>query len=138
MPDILIVHLKRFAYDGTGFKKLSNLVNFPLTYFDLSSIMSSSETRAGITVSTAKENYMYDLYAVVNHSGSVEGGHYTCFCLNTEDGKRWLYYDDNRVFEVTGEIESEIITSKAYILFYKRQRFASSNVVNLAALENKA
>ncbi|CAG9332096.1 unnamed protein product [Blepharisma stoltei] len=139
VPDILIVHLKRFSFDGNGFKKLSNLVTFPLTYLDLSSIMANTENKTGITISTTKENYMYDLFAVVNHSGSVEGGHYTCFCLNAENEKRWLYYDDNLVFEVTGDVENEIITSKAYILFYRRQRFASSNVVNLSAIEtNKA
>ena len=78
-------------------------------------------------------NNLYDLFAVVNHSGNVFGGHYTCSCIGEIAGeKKWLYYDDDRVYQLQdSHTFNEIVTSKAYILFYKRQRFAPSNVISL-------
>ncbi|CAG9314363.1 unnamed protein product [Blepharisma stoltei] len=136
VPDILIIHLKRFRYNKNRLEKICNTINFPLESLDISSWMLSSEKTVGNTVSTTRENCMYDLFAVVNHSGgSVEGGHYTCYCLHkTEEKSTWLYFDDDRVYSVTEDAEKEIVTSRAYILFYRRQRFAPSNVVNLFAL----
>ena len=42
------------------------------------------------------EPVYYDLYAVSNHYGSLNGGHYTATCLNSIKNK-WYYFDDSRV-----------------------------------------
>lgn len=55
---------------------------------------------------------LYDLLAVVNHSGSMAQGHYTAFVK--EIGK-WFRFDDTWVREVD---EEEVVASEAYILFY--------------------
>lgn len=58
----------------------------------------------------------YDLYAIINHYGSINGGHYTSFVKN-ERTNTWLQYDDSYVKEV---LESKVRSQFAYILFYKR------------------
>ncbi|CAG9317700.1 unnamed protein product [Blepharisma stoltei] len=132
VPDILIIHLKRFSFLNGQLAKINYKVTFPLQDLDISSWMISSEKTSGNTVSTTRENCLYDLFAVVNHSGNLGSGHYTSYCL--ANNKTWLFYDDDKVYEVTGDLEEELITPRAYILFYRRRRFASSNVVNLSAL----
>ena len=39
----------------------------------------------------------YNLYAVVNHYGSFECGHYTSYCQNQN---KWYCFDDNSVNEM--------------------------------------
>ena len=136
LPDILIVHLKRFRYEGTRPLKITNKVDFPLTDLDMSVILTENRGSMKInelTESNSRDNNLYDLFAVVNHSGNVFGGHYTCSCIGEIAGeKKWLYYDDDRVYQLQdSHTFNEIVTSKAYILFYKRQRFAPSNVISL-------
>jgi len=131
VPDILIIQIKRFSFRGFIPQKINNLVEFPTKCLDISNWMLSSQKKAGLTISDARENFMYDLFGVVNHSGSAMGGHYTSYCLNQDKTDTWLYHDDDRVFQVTGDTQQELVSPKAYILFYKRQRVASSNLVNL-------
>lgn len=133
LPDLLIIHLKRFRFEGNNPTKINNKIEFPLNTFDLNSIFVNNNFDFDYTQSNAKDNNYYDLFAVVNHSGNVYGGHYTCSCLVDNGGeKKWLYYDDDQVYELQGNIENEIVTRKAYILFYKRQRMSSSSLIQLS------
>jgi len=61
-----------------------------------------------------KSKYVYDLYAVSNHSGGCHGGHYYAFCKNNDNN--WYKYDDNVVYTLN---ESKVVDSSAYCLFYK-------------------
>ncbi|XP_022644966.1 ubiquitin carboxyl-terminal hydrolase 43-like isoform X2 [Varroa destructor] len=65
-------------------------------------------------------NFIYDLYAVCNHHGTMQTGHYTAFCKNPVNGL-WYHYDDAIVSTVTDE--SHLTTRDAYILFYQRNTF---------------
>jgi ubiquitin carboxyl-terminal hydrolase 4/11 len=47
-----------------------------------------------ITLKDEPEPVLYDLYAVSNHFGSLNGGHYTATCLNEATGK-WYYFNDS-------------------------------------------
>lgn len=60
---------------------------------------------------------IYDLYAVCNHTGNMNSGHYTAFCRNHRDGQ-WYSYDDTQVNPIS---ESEVVTKGAYMLFYSRR-----------------
>lgn len=60
---------------------------------------------------------IYDLYAVCNHTGNMNSGHYTAFCRNHRDGQ-WYSYDDTQVNAIN---ESEVVTKGAYMLFYSRR-----------------
>ncbi|KAK3519911.1 hypothetical protein QTP70_006662 [Hemibagrus guttatus] len=89
LPDILILHLKRFRQVGERRNKLSTLVRFPLTALDMAPHMVKRNncTRLPNTwkqhlhqrteTGQNPEDFLYDLYAVCNHHGGMHGGHYT-------------------------------------------------------------
>ena len=58
---------------------------------------------------------IYDLYAVSNHFGGLDGGHYTAYCKNPVNQK-WYNFDDS---DVSSLRSSETNTKAAYVLFYK-------------------
>lgn len=126
LPDILILHLKRFYYSNGSFKKIQHLVEFPRNDLDLSNWMISQGSKPRLIVMDNPDNSRYELFGMVNHLGSSVGGHYTAYC---QDDKELLEFNDESVFRITDE--TEIISPQAYILFYKRKRFLSSNIVNL-------
>lgn len=104
LPDVMVIDLKRFTMD---LRKNNMLVEFPLTDLNLSKYI----------VGYDKFSYVYDLYGVCNHSGSTMGGHYTSFVKNA-NGK-WYHFNDTRVNEVK---ESDIVTNRAYCLFYRKKK----------------
>ena len=60
----------------------------------------------------------YNLYATVNHSGGLNGGHYVAHCKNLLD-KKWYNFNDSTVSYVHNS--NNIIDHSAYILFYEKQ-----------------
>ncbi|KAM9313925.1 ubiquitin carboxyl-terminal hydrolase 43a [Pholidichthys leucotaenia] len=135
LPDILILHLKRFRQVGERRNKLSTLVRFPLTGLDMAPhVVKRSQSVKNLNSSQTSwkqpsghhhqaadmilpHDYLYDLYAVCNHHGGMHGGHYTAYCRNSVDGQ-WYSYDDSSVDLVQ---EEEVCTRGAYILFYQRR-----------------
>ncbi len=103
-PAILVIDIKRF---NSANRKNQILVDFPLENLDLSDYV----------IGYNQTDYIYDLYAVCNHSGSVMGGHYTSFVKNA-NGK-WYHYNDTSVSEVTNL--EYIISPKAYCFFYRKR-----------------
>ncbi|KAK6635733.1 hypothetical protein RUM44_000987 [Polyplax serrata] len=85
-------------------RKRTSFVDFPLTDLNLSQYVSVEN----------QKHINYDLYAISNHYGTMEGGHYTAFCKSPVY-KRWYKFDDHEVFEIA---PCEVKTSAAYILFY--------------------
>jgi ubiquitin C-terminal hydrolase len=131
-PTILAVSFKRFLpLDDFGSTiKVDDLVTYPLCNFDLSpwttTTTTSAETKmlssttSTSTTGTSTETLLplYDLFAVLKHSGvSADAGHYTTDAMNPIT-KKWLHFNDERVVEIG---EGELVTSSAYVLFYKRQ-----------------
>jgi len=112
LPEILVIHLMRFQYaQNTYFvhrQKLDDLVTFPLKDLDLGEFVLNPAD---------KDRAMYDLYAVSEHSGGLGGGHYTATALDDNTGV-WYHYNDS---VVTRADPATIVTSQAYVLFYKRQ-----------------
>ncbi|CAK9160860.1 unnamed protein product [Ilex paraguariensis] len=106
LPEILIIHLKRFSYNRYFKNKLETYVDFPINDFDLS---------AYVVPKNSQVSHHYMLYAVSNHSGVLGGGHYTAFVQHGPN--RWYNFDDSRVSSIS---EEQIKTSAAYVLFYKR------------------
>lgn len=64
-----------------------------------------------------KNNYIYTLYAVNYHVGSISSGHYYTKCKNP-DGN-WYEFNDT---SVTLSNSRDIVSSDAYILFFYRKR----------------
>lgn len=93
VPDIFAVHLKRFSSNRTFRDKLDNLVEFPLTDFDLTDRVGD---KTWIQQERGGERLVYDLFAVDNHYGGLGGGHYTAYAQNFVNGE-WYYYDGTTV-----------------------------------------
>ncbi|XP_018619567.1 ubiquitin carboxyl-terminal hydrolase 8 isoform X3 [Scleropages formosus] len=104
VPPILLVHLKRFSYEGRWKQKLQTSVDFPLEHLDLSQYV----------IGPKNSLKKYSLYGVSNHYGSLDGGHYTAYCKNAAK-QRWYKFDDHEVTEIS---TSSVKSSAAYILFY--------------------
>ena len=114
-PYYLIIQLKRFKQDD-GESSIFNIFNssknttfidFPTTDLDLSNY----------TLSGNNKGDKYDLIGVINHYGGESFGHYTAYCLN---GDNWVEYNDESVSLIP---EKKVITSAAYVLFYKRKNY---------------
>ncbi|MCD7451393.1 ubiquitin-specific protease ubp2 [Datura stramonium] len=116
-PPILTIHLKRFSQDARGrLSKLSGHVNFRDT-IDLTTFVDPRCLQ--------REVYKYRLVGVVEHSGTMRGGHYVAYVRGgpkmagkDEDAEDyvWYYASDAYVREVPLE---EVLQSEAYILFYE-------------------
>ncbi|KFW01292.1 Ubiquitin carboxyl-terminal hydrolase 31, partial [Eurypyga helias] len=139
LPDVLIIHLKRFRQEGDRRMKLQNMVKFPLSGLDMTPhVVKRSQSswslpshwspwRRPYGLGRDPEDYIYDLYAVCNHHGTMQGGHYTgnltatyflaAYCKNSVDGQ-WYCFDDSDVQQLS---ENEVCKQTAYILFYQRR-----------------
>jgi ubiquitin C-terminal hydrolase len=106
LPEILVVHLKRFSFEGYRGKKISQHIRFPVEQLDLDPYC-ASDTHDGA---------VYRLFGVTMHWGSFEGGHYTAVCRHPA-GARWLAFNDSVVRIAS---ESDLCGRGAYILFYER------------------
>lgn len=104
VPPILLVHLKRFSYEGRWKQKLQTSVDFPLDSLDL----------AQYVIGPKQNLKKYSLYGVSNHYGGLDGGHYTAYCKNVHK-QRWYKFDDHEVTDIS---TSSVKSSAAYILFY--------------------
>eukprot|EP00249_Psilotum_nudum_P021021 c27938_g1_i1 orf=647-3565(+) len=109
LPEILVVHLKRFSYSRFSKNKLETFVNFPIHDLDLTKYISRKD---------GSRLQCYELYAISNHYGGMGGGHYTAYAKLIDDN-RWYNFDDSHVSPVG---EDEIKTAAAYVLFYRKVR----------------
>uniref|UniRef100_A0A8C9KMN5 ubiquitinyl hydrolase 1 n=1 Tax=Panthera tigris altaica TaxID=74533 RepID=A0A8C9KMN5_PANTA len=130
LPDILIIHLKRFCQVGERRNKLSTLVKFPLSGLNMAPHVAQrnagpkpatgpwpSWEQPACLPASCPWDFLYDLYAVCNHHGGLQGGHYTAYCRNSLDGQ-WYSFDDSTVEPLP---EDEVSTRGAYILFYQKR-----------------
>uniref|UniRef100_A0A8C3UEE9 Ubiquitin carboxyl-terminal hydrolase n=1 Tax=Catharus ustulatus TaxID=91951 RepID=A0A8C3UEE9_CATUS len=135
VPAILILHLKRFHQAGLSLRKVNRHVDFPLI-LDLAPFCAASckNVMDGARV-------LYSLYGIVEHSGSMRGGHYAAYVkvrtsskkllehISTTktvlglkeamgaSGGQWVYVSDAHVQMVP---ESRVLNAQAYLLFYER------------------
>uniref|UniRef100_A0A8D0CBD8 Ubiquitin carboxyl-terminal hydrolase n=1 Tax=Salvator merianae TaxID=96440 RepID=A0A8D0CBD8_SALMN len=135
VPAVLVLHLKRFHQAGVSLRKVNRHVDFPLV-LDLAPFCSASckNVMDGGKV-------LYSLYGIVEHSGSMRGGHYAAYVKVRTPSKKplehisnnkniqglkeplgatvgqWVYVSDTHVQAVS---ESRVLNSQAYLLFYER------------------
>jgi ubiquitin carboxyl-terminal hydrolase 4/11/15 len=109
VPDVLVVHLKRFSNSRTLRDKIDTLVKFPVTGLDLTEMAQERKVarrlrdqgvdiaELGIT-GDLDEPLLYDLFAVDEHLGGLGGGHYRAYAYNHGTDK-WHHFDDSFVTE---------------------------------------
>lgn len=110
LPCMLIVQLKRFEYLGKT-RKIKSKIDFPLEGLDISDAVSN------VNLFYKNDIPKYNLYAVANHSGGADGGHYYAYCKNMLNGC-WYEMNDTHVIRMK---KSDVVTSNAYILFFVRE-----------------
>ncbi|KAL0225406.1 hypothetical protein RCL1_003318 [Eukaryota sp. TZLM3-RCL] len=106
VPDILIIHLKRFKYDSFFRDKIDVFIDYPVQGLNLEPYVINSQGKSCI----------YDLFAVSIQVGGLGGGHYYSYAFNSA-GNAWYEFDDSRVSPLNGSP----VTRNAYVLFYKRR-----------------
>ncbi|XP_028285602.1 uncharacterized protein LOC114451222 [Parambassis ranga] len=102
-PPILTLLLKRFDFD----------------YTTMSHVKSDCCVEVPPTINTAQKKY--ELYAMVNHMGSISGGHYTATVLSRED-RAWYECDDAHVTKAEEQPFTKTSTHRsrtAYLLMYR-------------------
>ncbi|GAB1602017.1 ubiquitin carboxyl-terminal hydrolase 15-like [Argonauta hians] len=107
LPNILVIHLKRFTYNRYWRDKIDTLVEFPSCNLNLKKYIINNNHGPAT----------YDLISVSNHYGGMGAGHYTAYAKNKDDGE-WYYFDDSNV---TPSSEDAVVTKAAYVLVYQRQ-----------------
>jgi len=133
VPEMLVIHLKRFYHKNKLWReKLDTFVHFPTDDFDLSPWIKAA-------LLPDQSPPIYQLQAVTNHYGSLVGGHYTAFALAGGDHKQWYKFDDSYVAPIE---ESQIQTSAAYVLFYRKKNpqptAIQSTSINTSCSENNS
>jgi len=82
-PAVLTLQLKRFQQTMSGCKKVNKHVTFPVT-LDLAAFCSS--TCVALPHMSLDPSVLYSLYGVVEHSGSLRGGHYVAYVKTRSSG----------------------------------------------------
>ncbi|CED83008.1 cysteine proteinase [Phaffia rhodozyma] len=121
LPPVLLIHLKRFSSkNGVFWDKAETVVDFPIKYLDLTKYMPAPlsdkpdpnlQAKYRRDARTQTPPYVYELYAVSNHTGSLSSGHYTAYVKSSQ--QNWKYCDDRTVTDVD---EKNVMTKNAYIL----------------------
>lgn len=109
MPPYLIISIKRFVRNYLSktkvqLLKVNDTLEYNINYIDFDNFVSGPKNPKN----------MYTLYAVNQHSGSNEGGHY---CSASKNFGKWFMYDDHAVFPCDDDM---ICVPEGYLLFYRR------------------
>jgi ubiquitin carboxyl-terminal hydrolase 4/11/15 len=106
VPDVLVVHLKRFSNSRALRDKIEAFVKFPIEGLDLTEMVQERKIakqlqEEGADIAQLKfgdldEPLLYDLYAVDEHRGGLGGGHYRAYAYN-DVTSQWYQFDDSNV-----------------------------------------
>lgn len=109
LPSVLVIQLKRIVQHLYAFEKDSSVIHIPL---QLEIPYGNSKDKP--------QTEKYWLYAVCDHSGGVNSGHYKAFVKCREE---WVEFND-KYFYMHGFVQqndSSFIRSRnAYLLFYQK------------------
>ncbi|XP_024003784.1 ubiquitin carboxyl-terminal hydrolase 5 [Eutrema salsugineum] len=108
LPEVLVIHLKRFSYSRSMKHKLETFVNFPIHDLDLTKYVANKNL---------SRPQLYELYALTNHYGGMGSGHYTAH-IKLLDDNRWYNFDDSHISHIN---EDDVKSGAAYVLFYRRK-----------------
>ena len=109
LPNNLLITLKRF---DDHFRKIENIIECPINNLDLTSMCKGLEF-IDIYSNNHNGSFVFDLYAMINHVGSLNHGHYTA---TIKFNNEWYHMND----AFTTKLKGTPNTDNAYILFYKR------------------
>eukprot|EP00041_Stephanoeca_diplocostata_P034275 m.1156223 g.1156223 ORF g.1156223 m.1156223 type:complete len:652 (-) comp24492_c0_seq4:3864-5819(-) len=129
LPMVVCFHLKRFEHEFEAVK-IDSFVQFPET-LDMTPFLARtmhgaapahSNGAAEAAADTGKhdpEDNVYSLFAVVNHHGTFQNGHYTNFVRLAQPGGQWFLCDDESIRMAAS---TDVLQSEGYMLFYIKRR----------------
>jgi hypothetical protein len=120
-PQVLTILLKRFV---STVEKVDTLVRFPVRGLRLDPWVRSGGG-GGASPAPAGE-HVYDLFAVVNHSGSLTAGHYTAVVQHPLSGV-WYAYNDDSVRAITRQPERPALLPAAAMAHKLRAALAAAD-----------
>ncbi|KAK3280653.1 ubiquitin-specific protease ubp2 [Cymbomonas tetramitiformis] len=149
LPPVLCFHIKRFEHSSSrhSSRKISRHLAFPLHSLDMAPFLSSAilQSRFGHRVTPEPSSASdpagnrverpvleYELAAVVEHSGQLEGGHYVAY---VQSGGRWYLCNDQWVTRVH---ESTVRNCEAYLLYYVSKSLCNGNERSIRQRVSKA
>jgi len=124
LPIIACFHLKRFEHiastrrqDRVHRQKIKYPVRYP-EFIDLSPYTTTHRNTLAGKEGTSQRllnrlSNRYSLIAVVNHTGSTESGHYSCYVRHHRN--TWYNCNDQ---VITRERVENVLSSEGYLLFY--------------------
>ena len=141
LPQVLILHLKRFQYDSNGgTQKIWKKVGYPLDLEIPKEVFPQSK-RAGLLTHGGLPKYR--LIGVVYHHGkNASGGHYTVD-LRRQEGREWIRLDDTVIRRIRSEDVAEGGSEEdpkilaAALEQYKNDQHSSGNVYEQFAAEEE-
>ncbi|GMM36897.1 ubiquitin-specific protease [Saccharomycopsis crataegensis] len=94
-PNVLHLQLKRFDYDFMydNLVKINDRHEYP-EFIDLKPYLDQANSQA------LAENWEYELFAVLIHSGDISSGHYYAM-IKPSTNSGWFRFDDDKVTRVT-------------------------------------
>lgn len=98
-PEYLVIHFKRFSHTRSMMfdsSKIDSQIDFPIKSLDMTPYLTATDPAGS---KEPPRRVLYDLYAVSNHYGSLNGGHYTAHCHSTIF-KKWFEFDDSTVSSI--------------------------------------
>jgi ubiquitin C-terminal hydrolase len=111
IPTVLFVHLKRFKVEQNKLTRINTVVNFPFELNMNDYVCQYNKMRL---------HYMYELVGVIQHFGSMRGGHY--ISIHKSNDGFWYVFDDSNIGRCKHEnIEMQLITPASYVLVYIRK-----------------
>ena len=111
LPVVASFHLKRFEHSTRLHKKITTRVDFP-EIIDMTPFITGSRD----TAEQADRDNKYVLFAVINHIGTLDAGHYTSYIR--QHSNLWFHCNDHQILPASIQ---HVLDSEGYLLFYHKQ-----------------
>lgn len=108
--DYIIFHFKRFFHTMTSMGAILRKNNDNILYPEIINLHKYVED-------TNINGESFELFSVIHHSGSLQGGHYVC-TRKIQD--KWWMFDDEEVKEIVNENAIQLLSKSAYYIVYRR------------------
>jgi ubiquitin carboxyl-terminal hydrolase 8 len=102
-PQVLVIQFKRFSAQSDGYTaKSKTLVDFPLNHLDITQFVAEPPRPDGSgqelpePEEATRPPFDYQVFGVVNHYGTLTGGHYKAVVRDPNKGDNWTEFDDSR------------------------------------------
>ncbi|PPQ84018.1 LOW QUALITY PROTEIN: hypothetical protein CVT25_000564 [Psilocybe cyanescens] len=124
LPPVLAFQFKRFEHktnDRSSARKIDTPIRFPASInmepYTTHFLKEAGKENVGSLLSYPGREAMceYDLFAVINHEGQINNGHYTNYARCKDE---WYRFDDDKV---TPSSLGACLSSNAYMCFYVKR-----------------